>query len=254
MSSSTFATRCVGRHARDLLERIHALHRDQHGRRARPGGCACCDEVGEIGEGARDRRRRSAARDSSPRRDRTRPRRWSSPSSVFAWRRNAHFLWLESSNVTRIAGRAMAIGMPGQSGAGTDVERALPPVAQVRQHREAIEHVQRHHLRGIAHRGEVVHAVPLREEVQVGGRASRPRRRAGRAPSPRFPRGLLGEASCVLLRRDRARQARGASDARAGARSPPASHPGCARPDPRSRAGAGRASGATSFDRPRTLA
>src|SRR5260221_6663400 len=38
----------------------------------------------------------------------------SSASSVFACCRKAHFLWLESSSVTRASGRAIAIGIPGR--------------------------------------------------------------------------------------------------------------------------------------------
>ena len=38
----------------------------------------------------------------------------------------------------------------------------------MRQQREAIQHMQDHHPGGLANRGEVVHAIPLRDQLQVG--------------------------------------------------------------------------------------
>ena len=101
---------------------------------------------------------------------------------------------------------------------------------KVRQHGERVEHVMRDHLLRLADRGQVVRAIPFREQREIGDRACRARvlRQRDAAP-PRAPRDR---------RRDRSRRSRGAprrrfgrigararsraSDARAGARSPPA--------------------------------
>ena len=50
--------------------------------------------------------------------------------------------------------------------AGADVADG-PGLRVVRQHREAVEKMQHHHLVGLADRGEVVHAIPLRDEVEI---------------------------------------------------------------------------------------
>ena len=77
-------------------------------------------------------------------------------------------------------------------------DRALAVVRKVRQHRERIEHVVRDHALGLADRGQVVRAVPFREQLEIAQPACRARRSAMQRRRPR------GQRARRSPRRDRA--------------------------------------------------
>src|SRR4029079_7620561 len=54
----------------------------------------------------------------------------------------------------------------GEARAASHVEERLHAF-EVREEREAVQHVEDDHLLRLAHRGEVVHAVPLRDQLEV---------------------------------------------------------------------------------------
>ena len=171
-SSTTCATRCDGGHARDLVERIDALHREQP-----PAGrdqvLRLRDEIGEVGEGARDDDVEARRRAATARRARTRPSTFARPSSVFACCEERALLVarVEQRHVAA-SGRAIASGMPGKPApVPTSSERAARR-SRCGRTREAVEQVQHHHLLGLAHRREVVHAVPLRDAARGARRAA----------------------------------------------------------------------------------
>ena len=170
----------------DLLERMHALHRGEHAAAARAAGRRA-NELAELGEGARHDGVEARLRSATTRSARSRPRTFASCSSATAWVRNAAFLWLLSSSVTCSAGPAIAIGMPGQSGAAADVEHAR--AAHVRQHRERVEQMMRDHAaaargwRSGCRRGSTSRADRgTRSSVATCAAASASAERGGRAP------------------------------------------------------------------------
>ena len=190
-----------------------------------PGASRCSrlrDEVGEVGERARDDDVEGRCR--VPRLDALADdlRRWPAPVRPCAWRRNAAFLWLESSSVTAQVRARDGERNAGQSGAGAHVEQRRARRRRAAARRGCRAGAATTICSGLAHRGEVVDPVPLLEQAQVGDelRAARPRR--ARVPAPRAPRRGGAASVHALLSSARARSASArASGAPAAAKSPP---------------------------------
>ena len=137
-----------------------------------PGGEMARARCARRSRGRRTRarsRRRTARRRVVLDAARRRPRRSASASSIAACARNAPFLRFASSSVTCQSGRAIASGMPG-------IPPPLPTsstrsVAGERQmcgsDGERIERVVRDHALRLADRGQVVRAIPLREQREI---------------------------------------------------------------------------------------
>ena len=157
--------RDVGRQIRDLLRRMHALHRDQHAARAR-------DAAPRRTRTSRDRRtrarsrRRTAPRMRSPRRAAACARRVAqvqARSPLASGTRPSCDWGRPASTANRAArSRAECPGRPPPE--PTSSTRRAVALRQVRQHRERVEQVMRDHARGLANRGQVVGLVPLREQ------------------------------------------------------------------------------------------
>ena len=214
---------------RDLVERIHALHREQL-----PAGrdqvLRLRDEIGEVGEGARDHDVEACARASIARRARTRPRRWRARAPSSPASRNAALLVARIEQRHR-AGRAARSRAESREGPRRFRRRARVCAPSRCGSTERLSSTCSTTIcSGLAHRREVVHAVPLRDQLEV----CRELRARGIGQREAHRREALGDP-CFEGHADfsvgaACRPAGGASGGPAAARSPRASRPGCARP------------------------
>ena len=147
------------------------------------------DERREVGERARDhdveRRRRREVLDARGRRRSTlRERRARSTACV--QERALLVVAVEQRRRASRAARSRAGCRARRRRCRRRAARSAVRARQVRQHGERVEHVVRDHALRLADRGQVVRAVPLREQREVGERAAS--RCAGGSATPRAPR------------------------------------------------------------------